>query len=161
MTCLDGCKLEQARLENLVRELAMELADSKALVQSLTQKLPKAVRKGGRARPLKVINVDVDGTLLLDGRPNWALVRWIKARRVERFEVNLWSAQGELHAKEVSALWGLTDIFDNIISKPGFVVDDQGWQWTRFTRTVGLEQINNEDLGKKETIAQSRIKRGV
>jgi hypothetical protein len=66
--------------------------------------------------PPKVIAVDVDGTLLLAGRPNVRAIAWCRARKASGFSLFLWSMRG--------------DIFDAVIGKPGYVLDDQGPSWS-------------------------------
>jgi hypothetical protein len=41
-----------------------------------------------------------------------------------------------MHARKAAELFGASDIFDHILSKPGFILDDQGWSWIRFTGVI-------------------------
>ena len=89
-----------------------------------------------RFQPPQMIAVDVDGTLSLSGVPNTKLIEWLRERRDEGFTLTLWSARGEAHARNAAELFGVTDLFAAIISKPGYIVDDKGWSWIRFTQVV-------------------------
>jgi hypothetical protein len=87
--------------------------------------------------PPKVIAVDVDGTLSQAGRPNEKLIAYCRRKKADGFALLLWSSRGEAHAREMAERFGVTDLFSHILSKPGFIVDDQGWTWTRYTGVVG------------------------
>jgi hydroxymethylpyrimidine pyrophosphatase-like HAD family hydrolase len=80
--------------------------------------------------PPKVIAVDVDGTLLLAGRPNVRAIAWCRARKASGFSLFLWSMRGADYARVVAAALDIGDIFDAVISKPGYVLDDQGPAWS-------------------------------
>lgn len=82
----------------------------------------------------KCIAVDVDGTLIIDGRPNARLVVWIKSMHRAGHEVFVWSMRGAEHSRRAAALSGIDDLVCACISKPGCIVDDKGWTWTRGTR---------------------------
>lgn len=86
--------------------------------------------------PPRTIAVDVDGTLVVQGRLNGQQVDWCRQRRADGYSVFLWSSRGADHARRVAESFGVTEVFDLILSKPGLIVDDQGWGWTRFTRWV-------------------------
>lgn len=86
--------------------------------------------------PAKVIAIDVDGTLLKRGKINWPLANWAKQKKLEGFEVILWTARGRPHAAAVVERFGLESYFSQVIGKPGYIVDDMGWSWTRFTKIV-------------------------
>ena len=86
--------------------------------------------------PAKCIAIDVDGTLLKRGKINWPLANWAKQKKLEGFEVILWTARGRPHAAAVVERFGLQDHFSAIIGKPGYIVDDMGWGWTKFTKIV-------------------------
>ena len=87
-------------------------------------------------KPQKVIAVDVDGTLQVKGSPNLRLISWCEERKKEGFFLMLWSARGEAHARKHAEAFGVVDLFDLILSKPGYIVDDQGWGWVRYTKVV-------------------------
>ena len=93
----------------------------------------------------KTIAVDVDGTLIVRGEPNLALVNWCRAKKAEGYSIVLWSAAGREHAQQSAALCGATDIFETIIAKPGFIVDDNGWGWIRYSQVV--RQFHTEGDG--------------
>lgn len=83
----------------------------------------------------KVIYVDVDGTLLIGkpAKPNTKLIEFLHTKRSEGFDLVLWSTRGEAHAREAACVCGTTDMFRAILSKPGYIIDDKGWTWARFT----------------------------
>ena len=85
---------------------------------------------------VECIFCDVDGTLIIDGKLNRALVLWLEERNGKGYEVNLWSAAGRQHAVDIARKHGIEDLFDSITSKPGYVVDDLGWGWTKYARVV-------------------------
>ncbi len=91
--------------------------------------------------PPRVIAVDVDGTLSLAGKPNLKLIAWLRARKADGYKLHLWSSAGETHARSIAARFGVTALFDLILSKPGFIVDDQGWSWTKYTRVLPIDQM--------------------
>ena len=82
----------------------------------------------------RTIAVDVDGTLSLNGEINLRLIEWLKRRKDEGYFLLLWSAQGIKHAKETAERFQVSSLFDVIISKPGYIVDDRGWSWISFTQ---------------------------
>lgn len=84
----------------------------------------------------RAIAVDVDGTLVRGGNLNEPLVAWLTERKAEGFALTLWSAGGKDHALAVARAFHVEQLFDSIISKPGYIVDDEGWTWTRFTRCI-------------------------
>lgn len=84
----------------------------------------------------RTIAVDVDGTLMLPSGINATLIEWIKGKRARGFATILWSARGEAYARAIAAEHGIIHLFDVIVSKPGYIVDDKGWSWIRFTKWV-------------------------
>tara|TARA_R110000824_G_scaffold162702_1_gene338404 strand:- start:1549 stop:1797 length:249 start_codon:yes stop_codon:yes gene_type:complete len=78
----------------------------------------------------------VDGTLIQDGRLNRRLAEWAKEKKAEGFEVILWTAQGVDHARRVADAHGIAENFTAIIGKPGFIVDDMGWRWVKYTKIL-------------------------
>lgn len=86
----------------------------------------------------KVIAVDIDGTLVQDGRLHLPLLDWIRERKQEQFRLMLWSARGREYVMTTAHRFGVVPLFDDLISKPGLIVDDQGWTWTQYTRRVVL-----------------------
>lgn len=89
-----------------------------------------------RFTPNKEIFIDVDGTLIIHGEVNEPLVVWIERRFNDGYTLTLWSARGEQYAKEIAEQTKTTHFFKQIISKPSYIVDDQGWKWTRYVNTV-------------------------
>lgn len=96
----------------------------------------KPAKKKQKYPPPKLVAVDVDGTLIINGIVNADLVKWIKQKSCEGFKLMLWSARGEDHARKAADMAGLSDVFDFIISKPGYIVDDRGWSWIKYTRVI-------------------------
>lgn len=92
----------------------------------------------------KVIFVDVDGTLSLRGNPNEPLVEFLRRRKSEGFELVLWSMRGGRYAREVAKAFGVLDLFDAIVSKPCYVVDDEGLQWLRSATILTPENLTEE-----------------
>lgn len=86
--------------------------------------------------PPKVIAVDVDGTLSLDGRPNPKAIAYCEARKAEGYSLTLWSARGESYARQTAEAFGVVSLFDHILSKPGYILDDLGWGWIKFTVVI-------------------------
>ena len=94
-----------------------------------------------RHQATPAIAVDVDGTLLVRGACNAAVVRYCEARKAEGAYLILWSARGVEHARAVAAEFGVTDLFDAIIPKPGAIIDDKGWSWVRHTLVIPAHRI--------------------
>jgi len=84
----------------------------------------------------KTIAIDIDGTLYCDGNLNDKLVAWVKRMHKEGYEIIVWSSRGKQYAKDAAIMAGIDDIADAIISKPGYVCDDKGWEWIKFTTVV-------------------------
>lgn len=93
---------------------------------STPKKYPKA----------KTICIDVDGTLIQNGRLNSRLADWAMEQKAAGFEVILWSAQGKSYAQGVAKKYKIEQNFTVIIGKPGYIVDDLGWGWTKYTRVL-------------------------
>lgn len=88
--------------------------------------------------PPRVIAIDVDKTLQIHGQPNLELIEWVKKRKADGFYIMLWSSRGEAHSRRYAELFGITELFNLICSKPGFIVDDQGWSWIQYTRVLAV-----------------------
>jgi hydroxymethylpyrimidine pyrophosphatase-like HAD family hydrolase len=86
--------------------------------------------------PSRVIAVDVDGTLHNAGRVNAALVEYCRARKAEGYRLMLWSARGIEHAQRAVDLFGLAGLFDDVVGKPGYIIDDLGWTWIKYTHVI-------------------------
>ena len=84
----------------------------------------------------KVIAVDVDGTLLRYGKPNKKIIDYIKKQHSEGYTMLLWSARGKDHAEKAAVKCGIDKLFQVIISKPSFIIDDKGWSWIKYTRRI-------------------------
>jgi hydroxymethylpyrimidine pyrophosphatase-like HAD family hydrolase len=87
-------------------------------------------------KPQKMIAVDVDGTIYVNGRANLKLIEWLRRQKSKGFKIMLWSARGEDHAKNAAKVFEIEDLFDIVCSKPGYIVDDMGWQWTKWTKRI-------------------------
>lgn len=92
----------------------------------------------------KVIAVDVDGTLHVNGVVNTRLVDWLRERKADGYELMLWSMRGRPRCEAAIDRFDLSGLFDVVCSKPGLLVDDKGWQWTRYTRTIMGNRALNE-----------------
>tara|TARA_R110000782_G_C14805709_1_gene412294 strand:- start:2411 stop:2695 length:285 start_codon:yes stop_codon:yes gene_type:complete len=94
----------------------------------MSQKFPKP----------KIIYADIDGTLLINGRLNRALISRLRENKSEGYKIYLWSMQGLTYAEKFADTHKITDLFEQILPKPGFIVDDMGWGWTKYTRKLRL-----------------------
>ena len=52
----------------------------------------------------------------------------------------LWSMRGEKHARLIATQMQCVDLFDVIVSKPGFILDDEGWRWIARTKVMRLTE---------------------
>ena len=86
--------------------------------------------------PTRSIFVDVDGTLYTRGVLNNRVVEFCIEQKAAGFILVLWSARGKQYAKDVAEQFGVTHIFDDIVSKPGYILDDKGWAWIKYTHTI-------------------------
>jgi phosphoglycolate phosphatase-like HAD superfamily hydrolase len=84
----------------------------------------------------RTIGVDVDGTLHPDGRLNPAVVAFCEKQKAAGFRLMLWSARGKEHAQACADQFGVAHLFDDIVSKPGYILDDLGWSWIKYTRVI-------------------------
>lgn len=99
----------------------------------------------------KTICVDIDNTLLHKNKLNAELIAWLKEQKKNDYDLILWSAQGRQYAEGVAFKYNLKSLFNAIIGKPGFIIDDLGWSWTRHTRWV--EHFN---LKAKNTLSEQQ-----
>ena len=79
----------------------------------------------------KTIYVDVDGTLLIKDRINIRLVAYIKRMKQSGYEVNIWSMRGKKYAEKWCIRAGLKYYITHCLGKPGMIIDDEGWSWTK------------------------------
>ncbi len=86
--------------------------------------------------PPKVIAVDVDGTLHHEGRVNERLVDYLRTRKAEGYRLMLWSARGLANASAAIERFGLHGLFDDVLSKPGYIIADLGWSWIKYTKVI-------------------------
>lgn len=89
----------------------------------------------------KVIAVDIDGTLLIDGQLNQPAVDWIRTVHRNGFFTFLWSIRGHDYAKEFVEKYQLGDAFDAVLPKPGYCLDDKGWDWTEYTKVISPGEL--------------------
>jgi TPR repeat protein len=94
------------------------------------------------ARP-KTIYVDVDGTLILkNGTVNTQLINFLENMSEANggdYQLILWSMAGHAHAEEVAEELKITHLFEHILTKPGYMIDDDGKNWLRFTHLITPE----------------------
>ena len=87
-------------------------------------------------RPRKVIAVDVDGTLHQNGVPCYQAIARLRELSADGWEMFLWSARGAAYAQAVAVELGIADLFTHFATKPGYILDDQGWSWIKFTKRL-------------------------
>ena len=93
-------------------------------------------RSGSKYTRAKTIFVDVDRTLFLGKKINVDLVEWIRDKHNAGFEIIIWSSRGTEYAKLATDKAGLSEIVLCSISKPGYIIDDQGWSWINYTKVL-------------------------
>lgn len=98
----------------------------------------------GKYKPTRAIFVDVDNTLLIGGKLNIPLVEWCERHKRDGLTMYLWSARGAEYAKEIANRLGVSKLFDHIIDKPGYIVDDMGVQWPKYINVVHPSQVVSE-----------------
>lgn len=89
-----------------------------------------------RYPPPRWIFVDTDGTLARSGVLDEYIVDFLKQKRIDGFKIVLWSSRGQKHAQDVAEKYEVIDLFDFILSKPGYLIDDKGWRWIRYTKVI-------------------------
>lgn len=87
-------------------------------------------------RPPQAIAIDVDGTLIVNGQVNAALVSFAHRCSEQGFDLMLWSMRGREVAKQAAEAAGLSSVIDVVASKPGYMIDDRGFDWLRGVRLV-------------------------
>lgn len=97
---------------------------------------PAGTRKHQKYPPNRSVAVDVDGTLHSHGIPCEATIGLCRDLKARGFELFLWSARGAEYAARVARDLGIEDLFSHFLTKPGYIVDDEGWRWIRFTRRL-------------------------
>jgi hydroxymethylpyrimidine pyrophosphatase-like HAD family hydrolase len=102
-----------------------------------------------RKFPLQnVVAIDIDGTLRINGEVNAKLLAWIKEKREDGTSFMLWSMRGAAYAKEFAENNQIASLFDVICGKPGYIVDDKGWSWIKWTKVLtpfSEEQESQDD----------------
>ena len=79
----------------------------------------------------KFVYVDVDGTLIKDGRVNHRVVEFITEIACEVIKVVVWSQRGEAYARYCVEHAGLRRHVSYCLAKPHFLIDDMGWNWVK------------------------------
>ena len=99
----------------------------------------------------KVIAVDVDDTLVVDGVVNQPLIDWLRLKKEEGFVLILWSMAGRDYAVDMAKRCGCYSLFNSVIPKPGYIVDDDGWNWTQHTEVIDpdLKVVKQKKFVKK------------
>lgn len=95
--------------------------------------------------PPRTIAIDVDGTLIINGRPNNKLIQWIKTKKESGYKTILWSMRGEEYAQSIAEQLEILNLFDHITSKPGYLVDDMGWKWIDRTKVLNPNKEEQEE----------------
>ncbi len=108
----------------------------------------------------KLIAVDVDGTLIQRGELNEPLVKWIREAKADGFTVYLWSMRGSEYAKQVAESHGVAHLFDLVLGKPGFIVDDMGWGWSRYTKVIADFCTSENDSQDQDHSTSQECKAG-
>ena len=86
--------------------------------------------------PTPMLAVDVDGTLIINGVGNTALIDYLREKKTSGTKMMLWSARGKDYAIATAKHLGVAELFGDIVSKPGYIIDDQGWEWIKYTEIV-------------------------
>ena len=100
-------------------------------------------RKIQKYPPPRVVAIDVDGCLQNEGNPNEKLIKWCETQKKNNVTLILWSSRGEQHARSVAKEFNCLHLFTHIISKPGYIIDDKGWSWIKYTRRISnLDKVH-------------------
>ena len=95
----------------------------------------------------RVIAVDVDGTLFSGGKRIEVVAEWCRKQKNAGFFMILWSARGQEYAQQACDHAEMHDVFDVVLGKPGYIVDDVGWRWINFTKVVSPAEVRGECYG--------------
>lgn len=95
-----------------------------------------------------VVYVDVDGTLLINGRVNYPVVNWVREKHLEGNQIVVWSARGVGAAIMAVDMCEIRDIVSHTLSKPGYVVDDLGKKFTKYMSIIHVNEID----GRKNSV---------
>ena len=109
----------------------------------------------GKRKP--VIAIDVDGTLLAHGCMNTTLMRECLRWKAEGHTLMLWSSRGAEYAQQVVVALNLPDLFDLVCGKPDYIVDDQGWDWIRFTKRLVVRGCNETEWTGGRRAAEAKV----
>jgi len=96
-------------------------------------------KRAPRYRTRRVVAVDVDGTIMRAGAGCSQTIARLRQLHAGGFEMFLWSARGAEYARAVAARLQVTDLFTQFVTKPGYILDDEGWRWIRFTKRLTVE----------------------
>ena len=86
--------------------------------------------------PPRCMAVDVDGTLIINGRVNQAMVESVNKALADGYQIIVWSMRGRAYAEAAAARVGLTGDDVQCCSKPGVIVDDVGLEWLKGVRVL-------------------------
>lgn len=90
--------------------------------------------------PPRCLAIDVDGVLLVRGQIDQRVVEHARLRISEGWDVYVWSSRGRAHAERACKMAGL-DV--PAISKPGYILDDKGWGWTRYACALPMSVLSD------------------
>lgn len=82
------------------------------------------------------VYVDVDNTLIRNGKPYQPVIERIKEMWTTH-DIYIWSAGGKRHAQDAVHDCGIEDMIVQCMSKPSYIIDDQVWKWTRYVTVIG------------------------
>jgi hypothetical protein len=92
--------------------------------------------------------IDCDGVLVIGTTINATVRDWIKSQHSRGRTLILWSAQGELHARNTAHKAGITQCLHAIIPKPSLIIDDHPSQWLQWTQTIHPSGLRKTPLSK-------------
>jgi hypothetical protein len=113
---------------------------------SLMRRNPDTMPRFSRFRLPPVIFVDVDGTLVIGGELNQPVADFCRVHCEMGYTLVLWSARGEDYARDAARRFDLLHLFAAILPKPGFILDDRAWTWTRHTRVLRMDEDMDQTL---------------
>lgn len=85
--------------------------------------------------PPRCLAVDVDHTLIRQGRPDLGVVTLIRERAADGWDVVVWSMRGRHYAQNAANVCGIAALVV-CVGKPGVILDDQGLDWLRGAQVV-------------------------
>lgn len=100
---------------------------------------------------MRALYVDVDNTLLRNGRIVEPVVLAIRAAIGQGADVVVWSARGKEHALRAATMAGINSMVI-CLAKPDAIIDDRGWAWVRYSRVLSADDVA-EIAGAIEVLA--------